>query len=137
MDVTVECEVPAAVAWAVLARTEHWTSWGPSITAVEPTSGEVEPGLVGRVRTPVGLWVPFEVGAVEIGRSWSWRVAGVSATGHRVEALGPERCRVVIEVPWWAPAYVPVCRLALGRLRRRALQLAAGPPDVEGDDASV
>jgi len=52
------------------------------------------------------------------GRAWRWRVAGVTATGPRVEALGPSRCRVVLEVPLWAAPCAVVCRMALGRMAR-------------------
>jgi hypothetical protein len=44
-------------------------------------------------------------------------VAGIPATGHRVEALGPGRCRVVFEVPLLAAPYLAVCRLAAHRIR--------------------
>ncbi len=48
----------------------------------------------------------------------------MSATGHRVERLGTERCRVVFEVPFWAAPHAVVCRPALRRIARLA---AAGP----------
>jgi len=85
---------------------------------VEPAAGVVVAGLRGRVRTRLGLSLPFEITAVEPGRAWRWRVAGVAATGHRVEPLGPMRCRVVFEVPRWAAPYALVCRAALRRLSR-------------------
>jgi hypothetical protein len=42
------------------------------------------------------------------------------ATGHRVEPLGSERCRVTFEIPPLAAPYVVVCRRALGTLERLA-----------------
>ena len=86
---------------------------------------EMLDGARGRVRTPVGGWLPFEVTAVEPGHRWSWRVGGVPATGHRVDPLGATRSRLVIEVPWWAAPYVVVCRVALRRLAVVAEELAA------------
>jgi hypothetical protein len=124
-EVSRTCDVAWPHAWAALARYEHWPSWGPSITDVDPPAGEVGVGDRGRVRTPVGGWLPFEVTAVDPGRRWDWRVAGVPATGHRVDALGATRSRIVIEVPWWAAPYVVVCRVALARLEEVAEALAA------------
>ena len=51
------------------------------------------------------------------GQQWGWEVAGIPATGHRVESLGPDRCRVVFEVPLLAAPYLTVCRLAAQRIR--------------------
>jgi hypothetical protein len=70
----------------------------------------------GRVQTATGLWLPFEITHWEPERAWTWRVAGVPATGHRVEPLGPQRCRVSFLIPRWAPFYRPVCRSALRRI---------------------
>jgi hypothetical protein len=63
--------------------------------------------------------LPYTVTAFEPGRYWSWSVAGIPATGHRVvpQAGG---CLVTFTVPWWAPAYLPVCALALRRIERLA-----------------
>ncbi len=123
-DVRLEVGVAWPHAWAAFARYEHWSTWGPSVTAVEPGSGEVRAGDTGRVRTPVGGWVPFRIDEVDPGRRWSWRVVGLRATAHRVEPAGPDRSVLVFEVPWWAAPYAVVCRLALGRLAAVAQQLA-------------
>jgi len=101
-------------AWALLTDTHRWTEWGPTVTGVVATDRFVRRGSRGRVRTPAGVWLPFEVTDC-VSFRWRWTVAGVRATGHRVEALD-EGCRVVFEVPlsaWW---YVPVCRAALRRI---------------------
>ncbi len=120
IPVATEIDAPAERLWALLASTARWPEWGPSIGAVDPPAVMVTPGLVGRVRTAAGLWVPFVVTSVEPGRSWRWRVAGVNATGHLVEPLGPRRCRVRFDVPTWAAPYVLVCMVALRRLARLA-----------------
>jgi len=108
----------ASEAWAILIDTQRWTEWGPSIVAVESSSRFIRAGLRGKVRTFAGLWLPFEIVAFEDGRRWSWRVAGAAATGHRVEPMGPRRCRVVFEVPWPLAPYALVCQLALVRIAR-------------------
>jgi len=127
MNVAAEIEAPAPVVWELLADTSRWPEWGPCVRAVETPARLVAPGMRGRVRTTVGLWVPFEITTVDVGRSWDWRVAGVAATGHRVESLRPRRCRAIFVVPPWAAVYGLVCRLALHRLTGVALREMAEP----------
>ena len=66
----------------------------------------------------VGL--PFEITTFVDGTEWSWKVAGLPATDHRVEAITGDRCRVGFAVPWPAAPYLVVCRTALRRLDRIA-----------------
>lgn len=109
---------PAASVWAALVDTSAWPKWGPSITAVEPAEGRIELGSRGRVRTVLGVWLPYEITELEAGSRWAWSVAGVRATAHRVEALDARRCRASFDVPTlWFP-YLAVCRVALARLAR-------------------
>ena len=107
--------VPPAVAAEALRDTRTWPDWGPAIDGVESDDRYVARGTTGRVRVG-GAWVPFRVTACN-GRRWDWRVAGVPATGHRVDSYAgdPDRSRVVVEVPALAAWYVPVCRRALDR----------------------
>lgn len=84
-----------------------------------PAAGGLAPGSRGRVRTVLGAALPYTVTAVEPGRYWSWSVAGIPATGHRVVPQDGG-CRVTFTVPWWAPFYLPVCALALRRTERLA-----------------
>jgi hypothetical protein len=115
-----ELPVPAAVAWDLLTDTESWPHWGPSVRAVQAPRRRIGPGMRGRVCTPLGIWLPFEVTHWQDGSAWSWRVAGIEATGHVVAPVGRHHCRVTFTVPSWAPFYLPVCRSALQRLRRLA-----------------
>ena len=121
---------PAGSAWDLLVDVDAWPLWGPTVTAARLDDGgrTLTRGARGAVRTPVGLWVPFEVtelvphvdGAGHVTRDepvarWSWSVAGVPATTHRVRADGPG-CVVELGAPWWAPAYLPVLELGTRRL---------------------
>jgi hypothetical protein len=114
-EVSKELPVPADRAWSLLVDTERWPEWGPSVRSVECADREIGVGTTGYVETPLGIRIPFEITACEPYR-WTWRIARIPATGHRVESLGPERCRVIFEVPLLAGAYVPVCRRALSRI---------------------
>ena len=113
----VEIGAPASAAWELLTDTSRWPQWGPSVSRVESAGQRIGPGSTGRVQTTIGVWLPFRVTAFTAGRRWDWEVAGIPATGHRVVSLGPDRCRVVFEVPLLAAPYLAVCRLAAGRIR--------------------
>jgi hypothetical protein len=120
MDVAADIAAPARVVWSILTDTTQWPTWGPSVRAVDAPSRFVHAGMRGRVRTAVGLWLPFSISELEDGRRWAWRVAGLPATGHRVEPLSGNACRAVFEIPRWAAPYALVCRVALGRIARIA-----------------
>ncbi len=113
-------EAPAKVAWRILTDPREWPICGPSMRAVEARSHLIGPGIRGRIKTPVGLWLPFELTRWEPEHAWAWLVAGIKATGHRVEPLGPGRCPVTFEIPFWAPFYRLVWNAALRRIEERA-----------------
>ena len=123
LDVGASFDVPVSVAWELLTDTRTWPQWGPTVTAVDADPAIIGPGSSGRLRSPVGLWLPFTITSFEPESHWSWRVAGVPATGHRVEET-PHGCRVVFEVPLLTAPYAAICRVALRRLGRL---LAADP----------
>jgi hypothetical protein len=102
--------------WDLLTDTTRWVEWGPSVRAVECEERYIRLGSKGRVRTAFGLWVPFVVTAMDEGQYWSWHVFGVPATGHRVNRLGKDRCRLVFQIPIWAAPYAIVCHMALRRI---------------------
>lgn len=118
METSVEIPAPAEAAWRLLTDTSQWPQWGPSLSRVESAERYIGPGSTGRVQTIIGVWLPFRVTEFVAGQRWSWEVAGIPATGHRVESLGPDRCRVVFEVPLPAAPYLAVCRLAAQRIRK-------------------
>jgi hypothetical protein len=105
-------------AWDLFTDTTRWRSWGPTVRVVSCSDRHIRKGSRGRVFTPIGLSAPFLITEYEHGKYWSWRVAGVRATGHRVEPAGRDSCTVVFELPLsWMP-YAVVCRIALGRMAR-------------------
>lgn len=80
--------------------------------------------MQGRVRTPVGLWLPFRVTRCEPPHFWAWSVLGIPATTHTVEPA-PGGCRISFGVPAVAFPYLVVCLVALRRIA--ALLEVAGP----------
>ncbi|WP_156810699.1 MULTISPECIES: SRPBCC family protein [unclassified Arthrobacter] len=108
---------PAEEVWVLLTDVGRWPEWGPSVTGAELYAPCLMAGSTGRVRTLPGITLPFTVTEFDAGRSWSWAVAGIRATGHAVVPEG-EGCRLTFTVPWWAPAYLPVCAAALRRIAK-------------------
>lgn len=109
---------PVAVVWDVLVSVDDWPEWGPSVSAVRGVEGRIEAGSQGDVRV-AGVWVPFTIETCDEFR-WTWRVAGVPATGHHVAPVGVDRCEVAFEVPVVASPYAAVCAVALRRIERLA-----------------
>jgi uncharacterized protein YndB with AHSA1/START domain len=112
---------PPDVAWRLLTDLDTWPQWGPSVASASIDTDELRLGSRGTVATMAGVSLPFEVTRFEDGRRWSWKVAGVSATDHRVVAT-EEGCEVTFGVPWWAPGYLAVCAIALRRIEKLALR---------------
>lgn len=113
-----EIGVPAEAAWDLLVDVERWRAWGPSVRSAGLDGERFEVGATGWVRTPFGVRLPFEITALEPGRQWSWNVARIPATDHRVRTLGPASCSVGFGVPLLAAPYGLVCRAALRRIDR-------------------
>ena len=113
-----EIAVPAAEAWALLVDADRWSEWGPSVTGAELDGDRLEQGATGRVRTLVGLRVPFEITSFDDGAQWGWTVAGVPATDHRVRPVTADRCVVGFGVPPLVAPYALVCRRALASIDR-------------------
>jgi hypothetical protein len=113
-----ELEAPVDMVWHLITDTRTWPRWGPSVLAVDSPERYIRAGLAGRIRTPIGLWLPFTIETFEPYRYWDWRVGGLAATGHHVEAIAKDRCRLDFTVPIWAFGYGIVCRLALNRIQR-------------------
>jgi hypothetical protein len=104
--------------WDLLCDTDRWPEWGPSVSDVRSSDRIIEVGTSGEVQVAGGPWVPFEITSCGDYR-WTWRVAKIPATGHRVDAV-PGGCRVVFEIPLAAAGYAVVCERALSRIERLA-----------------
>lgn len=104
--------------WDLLVDTERWTAWGPSVRAVDSQDRYIEPGTTGRVQVPGGIWLPFEITTCRDYR-WTWRVARIPATGHRVQPADAG-CRPAFELPVLGAVYAPVCQRALATIAELA-----------------
>jgi hypothetical protein len=102
--------------WELLTDTDTWPQWGPSVSAVECENRFIRKGTIGKVKTAVGIWLPFIVTGYEDGYFWSWDVAGIPATGHRVEPLEDEHCLLTFEIPLLTAPYAYICKIALDRI---------------------
>ncbi len=117
-ETAIKINVAASAAWRLLTDTTRWPEWGPSVSRVECSERYIGLGSTGRVQTVLGFWLPFLITEFNAGRHWCWKVAGIPATGHRVESLGPDRCKVVFEVPLIATPYLLICHQAAKQIKR-------------------
>jgi hypothetical protein len=98
--------------WDLLTDTAKWPLWGPTVRSVTCSDRYIRQGSWGRVRTPIGLWLPFIITEYDHLHFWSWNVAGIRATGHRLIVFSEDSCRIVFELPvYWLP-YALVCMRA-------------------------
>ena len=111
-------DAPPDVVWSLLTDTQRWPEWGPSIVGVASEDRFIQAGTRGHVRTIGGLELSFRITECA-DRRWTWRVARVPATGHRVEPLGAG-CRVAFEIPPLAAPYALVFRRALATIDQLA-----------------
>lgn len=109
--------------WDILADTDCWADWGPSVTAVETANRYIDNETTGRVRVAGAVWLPFEVTACTPYR-WTWTVARLPATGHFAEERA-DGSIVGFEIPPLATGYAPVCARACQRIAAIAHQREA------------
>ncbi|MEZ5583478.1 MAG: SRPBCC family protein [Candidatus Competibacteraceae bacterium] len=109
-------DAPPDTVWTLLTDTHRWPQWGPSVRAVQCAERYIGGGSSGRVLTTLGFWAPFVITDFDEARYWSWRVFGIPATGHQVNPLGENRCRLVFEIPIVAAPYAAVCKVAMQRI---------------------
>ncbi len=116
MSVSRSFRRPCREIWKLLTDTTTWSQWGPSVAEVECSERFIRQGTEGKVKTAVGIWVPFVITQYEEGRFWSWKVAGIPATGHRIESQEDRSCRLTFTVPLLAAPYAYICKIALDRI---------------------
>jgi len=51
-----------------------------------------------------------------LNKFWSWKVAAIKATGHRIQTTETGKCCLWFEVPIIAAPYTLICQMALGRI---------------------
>ncbi|WP_354699965.1 hypothetical protein DSM112329_00223 [Paraconexibacter sp. AEG42_29] len=126
---TATSTAPPAAAWALLARPDQWQRWAPHLRGawgLAGADGTVRDGARGAARLLGAVPVPVTITAVEPGRAWSWRVAGVVDMDHVVDAV-PGGCRVTVTIAAPGPleaalhaTYGPLVEALIGRLARIA-----------------
>lgn len=114
-------DAPPEAAWKLLVDLDAWPKWGPSISHAEldQPSRELTADATGKVHTSLLVQAPFVVTDFEAGKYWAWKVAGIPATWHQVDAVDGG-CRVSMGAPWWAAPYLTVCAIALRRIEKLA-----------------
>jgi hypothetical protein len=102
--------------WNLITDTTQWPRWGPTVKRVRFPERFIRNGSSGRVLTALGIWLPFDINEYEHACFWSWKVAAIKATGHRIQAIETGGCYLWFEVPMIAAPYALVCQMALGRI---------------------
>lgn len=103
--------------WDLITDTVKWPHWGPTVKRVQCSERFIREGSAGWVLTAVGIWLPFVITEYEHAGFWSWNVASVKATGHRIQAANNGGCYLWFEVPIIAAPYTLVCHMALNRIK--------------------
>ncbi len=103
--------------WDLITDTTQWPRWGPTVKRVRFPERFIRKGSCGQVLTAFGIWLPFAIDEYEDVSFWSWKVATIKATGHRVQASETGGCYLWFEVPMVAAPYALVCQMALGRIK--------------------
>lgn len=116
--------VSPQVSWDRYAELNRWSTWAPQISSVEADGDLLHPGLTGRVRTSVGVSVPFVVTDVDApAMTWSWIawVGPVRLTLHHAITPRGTGARASLAIEGAAPlvtAYAPLAWWALRHLVR-------------------
>ena len=104
------------IVWELITDTSQWPRWGPTVKRVHFPERFIRKGSSGRVLTAFGIWLPFVIDEYEHASYWSWKVATIKASGHRVQASEYGGSNLWFDVPMIAAPYAAVCQMALGRI---------------------
>ena len=104
--------------WRLLTDTSMWPVWGPTVMKVESADRFIRFGSKGRVKTVAGIWLPFEITAYKQCSNWSWKVASIKATAHRVTDVSESGCTLWFDTPILAAPYSLACQWALVRIEK-------------------
>ena len=113
-----------AVCWERYAALSQWATWAPHISVVDADADRLQTGLSGRVRTSVGLSVPFVITDVDASAmTWSWIawVGPVRLTLHHAITARRTGARASLAIEGPGPivtAYAPLAWWALRNLVR-------------------
>ena len=105
------------IVWDLITDTVKWPQWGPTVKRVQCSERFIRKGTQGQVLTAFGIWLPFVITEYEHASFWSWHVASVKATGHRIQEAETGGCNLWFEAPLIAAPYTLVCQIALGRIK--------------------
>ncbi len=116
------------LAWARYYYFAKWSEWSPLIQSVECDNDHLRSGQTGIVRGPCELGIKFTVITVdEQARTWDWKVVvpvlGSTLLLHHTVTVDKNGCATELVIEGAAPlvlGYLPLARLALTRLVRRA-----------------
>ena len=99
--------------WKIIIDTMLWPQWGPSVLVVECADRYINAQSQGRLKTALGIWLPFTITEFEAFHFWSWRIGRIEATGHRVSQRGQNQTVLSFTMPWWSAPYLVICKRAL------------------------
>jgi hypothetical protein len=102
--------------WNLITDTAQWPRWGPTVKSVRLKERFIRNDSRGLVLTAFGIWLPFVIVECEHGSFWSWKVAYINATGHRIQPANGG-CVLWFEVPIIAAPYILICQVALNRIQ--------------------
>lgn len=105
--------------WNLLADVQNWIDWGPLLTGVDYDEATIRENTRGTVTLLKCIPVPFRIIRVE-DFFWTWSVFGLTppADGHRITKTDDGTAIVSFELPLWAAWYLPVCAMALNKIRQ-------------------
>jgi hypothetical protein len=120
METAIIINAPSKIVWEILTDTSYWTIWGPSVSSIRSKDRFIQSGTTGHVKVLGAIWLPFNITDFVPGKNWSWKVMNIHATGHRLESISTNQCRLFFEVPIIAFPYILICKIAIQRIKQIA-----------------